>query len=219
LKTDYSKTVIYKLVKNDDFENANVYVGSTSNFIKRKYTHKSNCCNENCKSHNLKVYKTIRENGGWDNWRMLEIEKYPCNDNREAEAREEYWRCEFNAKLNSKRAFITKEQFKEYQKEYRTEHADNLKQYQKEYYTENADKIKQYYTENADKINQYQKEYRIENADKIKQYRIENADKINQYRIENADKINKKCKCQCGGNYTHINKTHHFKTKKHQNFN
>jgi hypothetical protein len=26
------------------------------------------------------VYSTIRENGGWNNWSMVEIEKYPCKD-------------------------------------------------------------------------------------------------------------------------------------------
>ena len=30
----------------------------------------------------------IRENGDWNNWSMIEIEKYPCNDDNEARARE-----------------------------------------------------------------------------------------------------------------------------------
>ena len=33
----------------------------------------------------------IRENEGWNNWSMIEIEKYPCNDKNEACARERYW--------------------------------------------------------------------------------------------------------------------------------
>ena len=33
----------------------------------------------------------IRKNGGWENWCMIEIEKYPCNDKNEAKARERYW--------------------------------------------------------------------------------------------------------------------------------
>ena len=146
---DYNKTIIYKLVKNDDFDNANVYVGSTTEFVKRKSQHKGSCCNENSKLYNLKVYQKIRENGGWENWKMIEIEKYPCEDKREAEAREEYWRCEFNANLNSQRAFITeeqrKEQIKEHAKQYYTEHAEKMKQYKKQYSTENADKITQKY--------------------------------------------------------------------------
>ena len=30
----------------------------------------------------------IRDNGGWDSFQMLEVEKYSCNDRREAEKRE-----------------------------------------------------------------------------------------------------------------------------------
>jgi len=32
-----------------------------------------------------KVYKMIRENGGWEMFRMIEIMKYPCKDKEEAE--------------------------------------------------------------------------------------------------------------------------------------
>ena len=30
----------------------------------------------------------MRGNGGWEMFRIIEIEKYPCNDKREAEKRE-----------------------------------------------------------------------------------------------------------------------------------
>lgn len=184
LKSDYSKIIIYKLVKNDDYNNENIYIGSTVDFTSRKYRHKSRCCNENDKAYNIKLYQTIRENGGWIEWNMIEIEKYPCNDKREAEAREEWWRCEFNANLNSKRAFTTEEQ----KKQYRIDNADKLKQKR----IHNADKIseryKQYRINNADKLKQYKKQYRIDNADKIKQYYIDNADKIKQKRITKLEK-------------------------------
>ena len=65
LPTDYSKTIIYKIIKNDDFENSNVYIGSTTDFIRRKSHHKWNCNNENRKEYNRKVYKIIRENIFW----------------------------------------------------------------------------------------------------------------------------------------------------------
>ena len=182
LNTDYSKTIIYKLVKNDDYNNENIYVGSTTDFVKRKSAHKKRCCNENDREYNRKVYQIIRENGGWSEWKMLEIEKYPCNDKREAEAREEWWRCEFNARLNTYRPFITQEQAKEHKKQYRTENADKIKEQRKQYRTENADKIKeyqkQYRTEHADEIKEHQKQYRTENAEKIKEYQ-------KQYRTDN----------------------------------
>jgi hypothetical protein len=201
LKTDYSRTIIYKLVRNNDFENANVYVGSTTEFIKRKNCHKWNCNNENSKIHNLKVYKTIRENGGWSEWSMIEIEKYPCNDKREAEAREEYWRCEYNARLNSNRAFITEEQITEYNKEYKRkyaiEHTEKIKEYKNQYKTEHAETIKE-----------QNKQYRTEHAEKIKERK-------KKYNTENAEKINQKYECECGGKYTNSHKSRHFTTKKH----
>ena len=78
---DYSNTVIYKLVNKEDYDNANVYIGSTANFTQRKYCHKSRCNNEKDKAYDSKIYQNIRNDGGWDEWNMIEIEKYPCVDN------------------------------------------------------------------------------------------------------------------------------------------
>ena len=72
---DYSKTIIYKLVKNDDFNNENIYVGSTTDFTRRKNEHKNTCNNEKSKDYNDKKYQYIRENGGWSEWNMVEIFK------------------------------------------------------------------------------------------------------------------------------------------------
>ena len=33
---DYSNTIIYKLVNKEDYDNANVYIGSTANFTQRR---------------------------------------------------------------------------------------------------------------------------------------------------------------------------------------
>ncbi len=147
-KTDYSKTIIYKLVKNDDLENANIYIGSTTDFTSRKYRHKNCCNNENDKRYNLKVYKGIRSNGGWGEWNMIEIEKYPCNDKNEALSRERYWYEFYNAKLNGNTMIITPEEKKEYQKQYYIENADKLKQN----YIKNADKFKQKITCECGKV-------------------------------------------------------------------
>ena len=46
LPTDYSKSIIYKLVHKDDVNNEIIYVGSTTKFTIRKYDHKKNCNNE-----------------------------------------------------------------------------------------------------------------------------------------------------------------------------
>jgi hypothetical protein len=138
LPIDHSNTIIYKLVHNEDYDNANIYIGSTTDFIRRKNKHKS-CCN--CvtnRDHNDKKYQYIRGNGGWEEWNMIEVEKFSYNDKREAEAREEYWRCHFNSQLNTKRAYRTVEQRKqydiEYQKQFYLDNKGKKLEYQKNYY-------------------------------------------------------------------------------------
>ena len=97
---NYQDTVIYKIVCND-LNIEDVYVGHTTNFTKRKCQHKSATNYENGTKYNLKIYKTIRDNGGFENWSMIEIEKYPCNDLQEAINRERYYYELLNAKLNT----------------------------------------------------------------------------------------------------------------------
>ena len=66
---DYSKTIIYKLINYDCPES--LYVGSTTNFTKRKQDHKKSSYNEKSKRYNLKLYEIIQKNGGWEHWHMI----------------------------------------------------------------------------------------------------------------------------------------------------
>ena len=111
LPIDYSKTVIYKIVAND-LNITECYVGSTTDFTRRKQNHKSNCTNEKGKNYNVKLYATIRDNGGWDNYSMVEIEKYPCRDANEACAKEREWFERSNSGLNTNRPQRTDEEQK-----------------------------------------------------------------------------------------------------------
>ena len=97
--TNYNNTVIYKIVCND-LNIKDVYVGHTTNFVKRKSQHKENCNSPSNEHYNTKIYKIIRENEGWCNWSMVEIEKYPCGDSNEAKKRERYWLENLSANLN-----------------------------------------------------------------------------------------------------------------------
>ena len=99
LPIDYSNTVIYKIVCND-LSITDCYVGHTTDFTRRKQGHKNNCSNEKTKKYNYKVYETIRETGGWNNWSMIEIEKYPCKDSNEATAKEREWFERLDSSLN-----------------------------------------------------------------------------------------------------------------------
>jgi hypothetical protein len=68
-----SNIVIYKIICNNS-DITNIYIGRTSNFKRRKNVHKSRCNDENNKCYNLKIYRIIREHGGFDNWSMIIID-------------------------------------------------------------------------------------------------------------------------------------------------
>jgi len=140
IATDYSKTLIYKIVCKD-LNIKDCYVGHTTNFRQRKSLHKSICNNQNSKYYNNYKYKFIRENGGWENWDMIEIKKYPCNDKREAEAEERRLYEELNSNLNMYRPFRTNEEKKEQIKNYYQENKDTLNDNNNNYYLENKNKI------------------------------------------------------------------------------
>jgi len=124
---NYSKCVIYKIVCNN-LSVTDCYVGHTTNFIQRKSCHKS-LTHTNC---NYKVYQTIRDNGGWYNWSMIEVEKYPCKDFNEACARERYWYETLKGNLNMLNPSRNK-------KEYRDETKEKMQKYQKEYHIKNKE--------------------------------------------------------------------------------
>ena len=159
---DYSKTIIYKIVC-DDLSVKDCYVGHTVNMTKRKWGHKSACNNENDKSYNYKIYKIIRENGGWDNWNMLLVEKFPCKDKYEASKREREVYEELDAKMNMLIPYRTQEELKEYKKQ-------SDKQYNKEHKEEIAEKKKQYNKEHKEEIAEKKKQYREKHKEKLKQY-------------------------------------------------
>ena len=107
---DYSKCLVYKIVCND-LSLPYCYVGHTTHFTKRKSRHKWRCNNPDKIGYNYKVYQTIRENGGWDNFSMVFIEKFPCENRIEAAARERYWYDQLNADMNKNVPSRTKQEY------------------------------------------------------------------------------------------------------------
>ena len=99
-ETDYSNTIIYKIYCKDE-RIKDVYVGHTTNFVQRKKAHASSCMKTTCSNHNCKLYKTIRQNGNWDNWVMDIIAFYNCKNANEARQKEQYHYVELKATLNS----------------------------------------------------------------------------------------------------------------------
>jgi hypothetical protein len=167
LAINYNNAVIYKIVCND-LTVTDCYVGSTTNFVKRKHQHK-NCC----KTKDFKIYQFIRTNGDWINWSMILVEEFPTTSNLLLEQRERYWIETLGSTLN---CVIPTRTTKEYQKQYCDQKKEN-------------DKI--YRDQNKDKIVQYQKIYREQNKDKIKEndkiFRDQNKDKIAEYQKQYYD--------------------------------
>ena len=104
---DYSKAVIYTIRTKDG-----VYVGSTTNFIQRKYNHKCNI-----KTNNYKLYKTIRDNDG--EWDMKPYKEFPCETKQQLNIEEERIRCELKADLNVQSCYGRTLSFSEKSKKYR----------------------------------------------------------------------------------------------------
>ena len=183
---DYSKCVIYKLCcKNLDVKE--IYVGSTCNFTRRKNAHKTDSNNLNCKKYNLKVYKFIRDNSGIENWDMILIEEYPCENKMQKVKRERYWCEELKSELNSMcPGRSNKESVQEYQKK----NKDKINAQRKIYVENNKEKVKEqvkqsnrrkylkckeqyhkknkeYYEANKEKILQQQKEYKLRHKNEL----------------------------------------------------
>ena len=130
---DYSKTIIYKIVCND-LNIKDVYIGHTTDFIRRKQTHRKNCSQESSYKYNTKLYSFIRDNGGFNNFQMLMIETFECKNGNEARTRERYWYEELKPNLNSRLPFITKQ-------EYLENHRKQKREYDKKYREINREKI------------------------------------------------------------------------------
>ena len=182
---DYSKTIIYKIVCND-LSIKESYVGHTTDMTNRKWGHKSVCNNEKNKGHNLKIYKIIRENGGWDNWSMLLVEKFPCKDKFEACKREREVYEELEAKMNTRRPYRTheerKEELKQNYKKYIEEHKEDYKEYHKLY-------NEQYRQEHKDILNEKGRKYYQDHKEERKQYE-------KKYREEKKEEMNEKIECE-----------------------
>jgi len=158
--------IFYKIVCiSDDIDLC--YVGSTANWKERQREHKSRCNNENCDAYKSKKYEIIRANGGWCNFKMVQLGTRQQLTKREAEQVEEEYRVQLKADMNGKRCYITEQELKEQQKLYNQR--EDVKQKQKDYEKKETTILmrKEYRNKNIETIRQSQKQYEIDNKDKI----------------------------------------------------
>jgi len=185
---DYSKTQIYKWVCNDSSVLCE-YVGHTTNWDKRKASHKERCNDEKNKKYHLKLYETMRANGGFNNWKMILIEDFPCTGKREAEQREQYHINLLVEKINTIRAFQTEEQKKEM---WRKSHENN-----------------------KEKRNQQSSQYYIQYKKENQKHKEQKKEYDKEYREKNKEKLDEKYTCECGSICLKRQKLRHEKTQKH----
>jgi hypothetical protein len=206
---NYENSIIYKLCHCNDLENNNIYIGSTTNFRNRKYQHKNSCFNEKRKDYYYPVYQFIRDNDGWDNWQMIPIEVFPCNDKKELEVRERHHIELLKPKLNKIIPTRT-------EKEYKEDNKEKITEYKKQHYNNNKEQIleqqKDYYQDNKEQILEQQKDYYQDNKEQILEYH-------KKYYEANKAIISEKAKekvicdhCRC--EVSKCNLARHQKTKK-----
>jgi hypothetical protein len=153
---DWSKCVIYQITCKDPAVKSS-YVGHTIDIYNRTSRHKTNANNAEMVGAKTKLYETIRNNGGWDNWKVMICEDYKeCTCKDEARIRERMWTDKLNTDLNMNRAHATKEENKEsVKKAIKTYQAtDNGKQKTREAIIRYQAK-----DENKEKLREWSREY------------------------------------------------------------
>jgi len=197
---DYSNTSIYKICCKDS-SITDIYVGHTTNLVKRRNKHKFSCNNENNQNYNVQLYKFIREHGGWDNWEVIEIENISLEKSEQAYQKEREWFDLLKPTLNSIRPIISLEEKKqrwcEYSKQYQQENKEKYLAYQKQYREQNKEMLNQkaneYYEANKDAICEKEKEYYESNkeiiSEKYKVYYQKNREKILAKKKEQREKL------------------------------
>ena len=194
------KYIIYKITINDKPEF--VYVGSTKQYSDRKYNHKKNYD----KHPERLLYKTISENGGWENAVMSPIEEYICENKIQSLIRERYWLETLQANMNTMlKPIITEEERDQRNTRYKAkwfqDNKERLTEKNKEYEKTHKEVIqkqrKLYYEENKESFSERRKIYR----------------EINKYVLK--EKQCEKIQCECGVEYSRSNKARHFKSKRH----
>lgn len=124
IKINYEITPItfyrfYYLLGETDYN----YVGSTTNMTRRLCEHKSRCYDKNCRQYLVKLYQTIRDTGGFQNWKMVILETRLCQNKIERMMIEQDYLNNLNCNnCNVNRAFNSREYklkwFQEYNKKW-----------------------------------------------------------------------------------------------------
>lgn len=191
----FENAVVYKIVCKD-LNVKDIYVGSTTNFTKRKCCHKAVCTNKKNKDHKIHLYSFIRDNGGWINWEMVEICKASeCLTTQELKKKEREQMEILGANLN---VVVPGRSIQEYHQdnkekiaEYYHDRKDERNKYYREKYKDNENYKaikKEYYEKNKETKHDINKRFYHNHKEEIKQ---KNAQKQKE-RYQNDDEYKHK---------------------------
>ena len=206
---------IYRISHKLDYDNDNVYIGSTTDFYHRKVCHKSSCTNKNQRNHNTYLYQYIRENGGWEMFDCDILETCDADEEWRKQREQEYITA-FKPKLNCINAYG---EDKERRKLYLETNYEHKKAYSRKYHQENREEI-------LKKQKGYREEHKEEVNNKVREYYEKNKEECNrksrEYREIHKEEISKQrrevIECECGKNSTRGNLSAHRKSKHHQEY-
>ena len=120
------------------------YVGSSSNMKQRRRAHKSDCFNTNSPRYHLKLYQTIRDHGGFCEFKFLELGYAKQITLNHARIIEEHWRQNLLSNLNTNRCMLTREV--------------RLETARHEYHLDKGEKKRLYYQANKERIRAYNRD-------------------------------------------------------------
>ena len=153
-----NKGIVYKIEIGDE-----LYIGSTEeqlcvrqgkhNYDLKKFPHR-------------KLYKACIDNGV-DKIKCWWVADIVFNSFDERRAIEETYRKELNAKLNSNRCYVSQEEKKEQNKQYKIDHKEEIKQYNLDHKEEKQEYDKQYGLDHKEKIVERNRLYSIKNRDAL----------------------------------------------------
>tara|TARA_R110000796_G_scaffold233827_1_gene352420 strand:+ start:72 stop:590 length:519 start_codon:yes stop_codon:yes gene_type:complete len=118
---------IYKIKHKLDCDDENIYIGSTYDLNDRISKHKSSCNNERDTNYNFKIYKYMRDNGGYDNFEYSILRLCEDEDKADRHKLEQSFIDVHRPTLNTKNA--------------KGLNYEKMKKWKKEWYEANKDEI------------------------------------------------------------------------------
>jgi hypothetical protein len=179
----YNNGKIYKIVCN---KTNNIYIGSTiqNKLSERLASHNAHYKKWQNQNHNyVSSYEILKEN----DYYILLIENYSCDNKDQLRAREQY-HIDHNDCINMRKSLRTEEQKKEYNQQWMNQniefHKDKYNETRRDKYkNDEAHKVKvnqrnkECYQKNKEEHNKKAKEYNEANKETIKKYQKEYREK------------------------------------------